>query len=144
MFSKLKRFFNADGADRSALARAWFVLVGARALLWIFPFERVMSLVPARTQDVQSPPDWITAGRLSWAVQVASGYVPVATCLSQALALQYLLNREGIGAELKIGVARGSEGEVAAHAWVESHGRVLIGSLPDLFSYGVLRLKNRR
>lgn len=143
-FSNLKRFWNADHADRSALARAWVVLAGTRTLLWLLPFERVASLIPMRTTDAHGFPDWIQAGRLSWAVHVASRYVPVATCLSQAMALQILLHREGIGAELKIGVAKDKQGGVAAHAWVESRGRVLIGSLPNLLSFCVLPLKRPR
>ena len=66
--------------------------------------------------------------RVVWAVVVASRYVPMSTCLTQALAAQVLLARRGYSAHLHIGVAKeGAEAKLKAHAWVESDGKVLIG-----------------
>ena len=65
--------------------------------------------------------------RLVWAVRVASHYVPDATCLTQALATQVLLNRHGCQTNLRIGVARNETGQFQAHAWVEKDGMVVIG-----------------
>jgi len=54
--------------------------------------------------------------------------LPERPCLTQALVLQYLLLRRGDdAAELHIGVAKGEDGTLQAHAWVERGGRVLIG-----------------
>jgi hypothetical protein len=39
---------------------------------------------------------------------------------------------------LRIGVTKGPEGELKAHAWVESNGRIIIGQQKDLRSYTVL------
>jgi Transglutaminase-like superfamily len=49
------------------------------------------------------------------------------TCLRQALLLWFLLARRGIASELRLGVEKSAEGDVAAHAWVERDGHVLIG-----------------
>jgi hypothetical protein len=51
------------------------------------------------------------------------------SCLRQALALRYFLQRVGIESELRIGVrgGQGGLGDFAAHAWVEKNGVVLIG-----------------
>lgn len=49
------------------------------------------------------------------------------TCLRQALMLWFLLTRRGIGCELRVGVESSLTSGFAAHAWVELHGRVLIG-----------------
>ena len=65
--------------------------------------------------------------RIAWAVAVASEYVPNATCLTQALAALVLLQREGYGTCLRIGVARSAEGQFEAHAWLERDGRILVG-----------------
>ena len=46
------------------------------------------------------------------------------TCLEESLALWFLLRREGISAELRIG-ARKTSGKFEAHAWVECHGEAL-------------------
>ena len=71
---------------------------------------------------------------LVWAVGAASRYVPRATCLAQALAIQLVLKQSGRPASLHIGV-NGAEGKyLDAHAWVESQGRVLFGG-SNLGSY---------
>lgn len=45
-------------------------------------------------------------------------------CLKKSLVLWYLLHRQGIVSELRIGVRR-EQGEFQAHAWVEYQGVVL-------------------
>lgn len=47
-----------------------------------------------------------------------------ATCLRQAMLLQYWLRRRGFDAQLKLG-ARLQEGQFDAHAWVELEGQPL-------------------
>ena len=48
-------------------------------------------------------------------------------CLTQALALQWLLRRRGEKVQVHIGVRKNEDGVFAAHAWLEKEGRVLIG-----------------
>jgi hypothetical protein len=72
--------------------------------------------------------------RLAWAVGVASRFVPKATCLAKALAVHVLLQQAGYEVFLHIGVTNNEEGNLKAHAWIESQGRVLIGG-SDLNSY---------
>lgn len=73
--------------------------------------------------------------RVTWAIAVASRYVPKATCLAQAQAMQVLLGRCGHPASLRIGVARSEEGRLHAHAWVESDGRIVLCNCEDLARY---------
>ena len=47
-----------------------------------------------------------------------------ANCLARSEALWWLLWRQGIASDLRIGVSK-SHGDFAAHAWVEWKGRVL-------------------
>jgi hypothetical protein len=46
-----------------------------------------------------------------------------------------LLNWYGYASELRIGVAKGEQGELEAHAWVEYQGKVIIGGLSTLSRY---------
>ena len=73
-------------------------------------------------------------GHAARAVTRASAYVPRATCLAQALAVQVLLQRRGCTADLRIGLARGGLQRVEGHAWVECHGKVVFGHgfLPEI------------
>jgi hypothetical protein len=52
-----------------------------------------------------------------------------ANCLPRALILCRLLRRQGLQAELRLGVGK-PEGEFAAHAWVEHDGVVLAEAEP--------------
>lgn len=63
----------------------------------------------------------------SWAVHQGSKLVPRATCLTRALALQYLLARAGINSLVRVGVAGHHDGSFEAHAWLVANDRVLIG-----------------
>lgn len=68
---------------------------------------------------------------LNWAITRAARFVPVASCLTQALSLQVMLGRRGLGSRLCIGVRKGKNKDFEAHAWVERDGRVLIGGEPQ-------------
>jgi len=63
-----------------------------------------------------------------WAVESAGRLLPWAsTCLTQALTAQVLLLQLGRPALVHIGTVKGENGDLQAHAWVESRGEVLIG-----------------
>lgn len=68
-----------------------------------------------------------------WGQQVArrierlARFVPHASCLTQALALQFVLGRTGHASHLQIGVRRDQHGNFSAHAWVICNGRVVLG-----------------
>jgi len=62
------------------------------------------------------------------AVMTASRYIPHATCLVQAIAMQALLAHNGYSSQLHIGVAKANRGQLQAHAWVEYDGRVVLGA----------------
>jgi len=63
-------------------------------------------------------------------VTTAARYVPRATCLTQALAAQWLFAWFGCPTLLRIGVAKGDDKALRVHAWLESEGRVVVGREP--------------
>ena len=109
---------------RTLLARALAVVAWYRVALWLLPFRWVQAL-PARAAKRRRPSR--TALELAEAVTAAAKRVPHASCLTQALALQSLLVKEGYAPTLKLGVAKTPGGALEAHAWVEADGRILIG-----------------
>lgn len=80
---------------------------------------------------------------LAWAVAAASAHhlYPM-RCLPRSLVLQTLLAREGIPAELRIGVRR-EDGRLEAHAWVEHEGRPLAERDDPLGTFSALGLPPR-
>ena len=49
------------------------------------------------------------------------------TCLATALVAQAMLLRHGHEARLRLGVRRNPDGKIAAHAWLEREGVVVVG-----------------
>jgi hypothetical protein len=127
------KFFFLRPQEQSFLLRAVLLLWACRLGLWLLPFKTLRRLMAKITSPSKRNPPKIDT--IIWAVAVASRYVPAATCLTQALAGQVLLNRYDAPALLRIGVAKNEQGAFQAHAWVESQGRILIGNSPELFRY---------
>lgn len=68
-----------------------------------------------------------------WGRQVArrierlARFVPGASCLTQALALQLVLGRAGHASQIQIGVKKDDAGAFTAHAWVTCNDRIVLG-----------------
>jgi hypothetical protein len=129
-----RKFFKLTVTERKIIVKAFFLLTIIRLGMWLVPFRTLQKtlwrLYPCPvTAKVPSPsPELLqSAKKISWAVKAVSRYVPSATCLVQALTLQCLLSQEGIYSDLAIGIARRDESGIAAHAWLEVDGTVIIG-----------------
>lgn len=114
-----------DYADRQALAFALAALPAFWLALRVGGLKRCLAWLSRRRRDpkgVANAAGLDRARHLGLIVDVASAYAPgPVTCLSRSLLLVWMLGREGIDAELRIGV-RMTHGALAAHAWVEAGG----------------------
>lgn len=109
---------------RLLVVKSLGLVSATRLALSLAPFGRLRTLLRRleRPPTTDRPPE----DELAWAVSRVSRYVPGATCLTQALALQAWLVHHGYRPDLRIGVTK-EDGRLHAHAWVESEGRTLIG-----------------
>ena len=131
--SQLQRFLHLSSSERRLLLAGGLAVACVRILLWLLPFRRLMWFVERtaprsdRFAPVRLPEDKNVT--IAWAVTTAARYVPRATCLTQALAAQWLFAWFGRPTLLRIGVAKGKgeNKDLRAHAWLESEGRVVIG-----------------
>lgn len=115
-------------ANWPLLCTAWSLVCLIRVCLWILPFPWLRkTLVHVGRRTVSSMPHRFAPADTAWAVGVASRYVPAATCLTQALATEFLLSRMGYLSTLHIGVLLREDKGLSAHAWVEYDGHILIG-----------------
>jgi hypothetical protein len=129
---RLKRFREISNSERLLLLRALLMVAVARACLWLLPADAARRFVALWALCLTARFS-TTVERLTWAVRIASQYIPKATCLTQAVALQALLTRAGHEARIEIGVARAESG-FEAHAWVSCGDQVVIGG-PDVTRY---------
>jgi hypothetical protein len=125
----LRKLTALDAADRRLLAESLFVVPMTRLALWLLPFRLVhRGLAVATRRSLLRPrPQPRSPERITWAVQAVAARVPRASCLTQALAATLLLARHGQSATLRVGVAKNDDGTLRAHAWLESHGRAILG-----------------
>ena len=69
----------------------------------------------------------VSPEHVAYLVEVASRYhVLKPTCLKKALVCYRLLRKKGVEVELVVGAMKGESG-LEAHAWLEHHGRVILG-----------------
>jgi len=138
---RLRKLAYLPKSDRRLLASSILLLGTVRLGLWLLPFQTLRRLLAGMTHKTAKlqKTDPVFVDKVVWAVKVASRYMPGRVkCLAQALTTQVLLERRGYQTQLRIGVAKGEGGQLEAHAWVESQGRIVIGGLKDLARYTTL------
>ncbi len=132
--NRIRQFGALSARKRRLLLRAVALVAAVRIALWTLPF-RWVRLVAGRRPAVT--PDLATfhVEHLAWAVQAAGRRIPGASCLTQAISLQYLMTLAGHDAEVHIGVAKDATRGFEAHAWLKHRGAVLLGDDGDLGRY---------
>ena len=137
--SKAVTLLTMPSRDRLLLIKVGLLLGAIRLGLWMLPFKVLRDLL-ARAKAPGKERDRETASveRIISGIKLMSRYIPAANCLTQALTASMLLGRQGHHSCLRIGVLKSDNGELKAHAWVETEGRIVIGKLADLSRYTVL------
>src|SRR4051812_33357540 len=122
--NRLRKLLCISSADRWLLINSVLMLAMIRLGMRLLPFQTLYRLVAKRQRAISNSrnADQGSIKRVAWAVMIASRYVPASTCLTQALAAMLLLGKVGHPASLCIGVSKGEQGNIQAHAWVESRG----------------------
>jgi hypothetical protein len=147
MIRSALRLSAMDGRDRRLLWQALPLVIAVRVALWVLPVRFLLGRASRRAESACPAPTSPDPGRIAWSVRAAARRVPRATCLTQALASQFLLARHGHRSRLHLGVARSPDGVMAAHAWVDCGERLMVGGrsvdryarFPDLESALVRR-----
>lgn len=122
LINRGRKFASVDRRTKALVLNAFVLLWIVRVGLWVAPFRVMQNLMRRLGSLDRSGPKRHTAGQISEVVSRCALYVPGANCLPQAMTLDVLLRRDGYRPKLQIGVARGSQGEFQAHAWVEVEG----------------------
>ncbi|MBZ9813102.1 lasso peptide biosynthesis B2 protein [Mesorhizobium sp. CA7] len=107
------------------LARCLMVVSVVRLALTLSSYNRVRRLVTA--MHARRDASVADLRRVAWGVAAAARLVPGASCLTQALAGQYLLARQGSASKISIGIERGTGSELKAHAWLMSGNHIVLG-----------------
>ncbi len=128
----LRKFARRSWVERRTLVLATALLLITRVTLSLLSFRRTLSLAARLGRARRRPTEPTHLDRWIWALRVAGNRLfPGRPCLPQALVAHLVFRRAGYPSEIRIGTRRGSEGELIAHAWVESGDRVVIGEIDD-------------
>lgn len=137
MINKAAKFRALPTRERWMLLRSALTLWRAWFALHTRSFAQVRALASGPAIGL-APADRPTPTRIAWAITAASPLVPGGSnCLLRAIAAGLMLRQYGFDTALMIGVAKVPNGGLAAHAWLESAGEVVIGGL-DLERYVTL------
>ena len=130
---KIVRLARKTPGDWLLLAEAAGALALARLIVATRPPGRLadrLGQLLAADAPVPRPvsDDGGQAGRVGWAIRCAAANVPFrAMCFEQALAARAMLDRRGIAAIIRYGVAPGPGGGMLAHAWTDAAGQPITG-----------------
>jgi len=124
-----RRLARLPPAERRLVIAATALAAGVGLALHVAPFRLVRAAL-ARVARPSRGALRLPVPRIIWAVTAATRRVPGAnSCLVRALVARALLARHGHPAAVRLGVARQPAGALAAHAWVESDGRIVVGDV---------------
>ena len=124
----LERFRDLSSFERRTFLAALWLLPACSAALRALGLARVQRMLaairPVRREAVDPR-------RVSYCVDAAARQLPIRSgCLTRSLVLHGLLLRRGLASEVRVGV-RLADGQLDAHAWVESAGAPL-NDAPDV------------
>jgi Transglutaminase-like superfamily len=127
MWERLRRFSALERPARGIFLRAALLLPLISLSLRLRGFRKTQNFLQTflssrgKTQTSAVDRSDLTVRMVRAAVRHSPGHP---TCLEESLALWWLLARQGLASELRIGV-RKREDKFEAHAWVERHGAAL-------------------
>jgi hypothetical protein len=104
--------------------KCFFILIGVRIALITMGYSGISRRLPRPAERADSRFWGKQVGRR---IERVARFVPKASCLTQALALQFILARAGHASRLQIGVREVDDGTFSAHAWVTCNGVVVLG-----------------
>ncbi len=130
--SRISRFFALERAQRAVLLEAAWTLIGAQIAVRVLPFRLIASRLGSPLET--SPRQTVTAEQARQSVQVGWAIRKLAIsfpwdvkCLGQAVAGKWMLQRRGLASTLYLGVDRGGESWLEAHAWLRCGEEILTG-----------------
>ncbi|WP_029031784.1 lasso peptide biosynthesis B2 protein [Salinarimonas rosea] len=111
--------------ELSLVARALLTVAAVRVALWARGAGAVRRRIAARR--VAGSAGLGDMREIAWSVDVASRFVPGATCLTRALSGQALLARRGAASTVLVSLSPGDGSRPSPHAWLLCNDTILLG-----------------
>jgi hypothetical protein len=130
---KLRKALALSALEWLLIAQAWMWFAAVEVGLRCMSLRTLLRIIqplgnPRTATKEERETHRAVPQRAAKCVELASRlHVPNSTCLRKALVLYALLARRGFDAQLLIGVAKATNGQLDAHAWLECQGKILLG-----------------
>jgi hypothetical protein len=127
----VRRFVQLSPAHMRLLTEACFLLVLARLLLALLPFQILARLLnyPLARMDHSGAQRSLIRNEIAWAVKTAAAHLPGRTvCFPRGIAAQIMCRRRGIDATILYGAAVESGHGLTTHVWVQDGREGVVGS----------------
>ena len=128
MWEQLRRFNALERGARGIFLRAAVLLPLISLSLRARGFRKTQASLQKHLSSPKNAGHTFAPGSADLTVRMVRAAVRHSlghpTCLEESLALWWLLGRQGISSELRIGVRKHDE-KFEAHAWVEREGRAV-------------------
>ncbi len=126
MTSKIRAALTLSTGEWGIFIKAWFLLIYFDILLRNQSYRRIKKYLDDKAQGVSganSGKAWEVIRRNQRCVILAArNHIYIMGCLRQALALKWLLGRQGVPTEVRFGVRKEAD-QLLAHAWLEYEGQ---------------------
>jgi hypothetical protein len=128
---RIRKLLGLSSSDKLLLVESMAMLSLIKVGLWLLPFRTLRRLLVKHEESsaVKAEDEQLIRNVTGSIKKIGLSLPLFKNCLNQALAAQVLLNRRGQRVKLCIGVARQDGEEFQAHAWLESHDRIVLGRL---------------
>ncbi len=134
LWQKRRKFFSLSGKEKALFTEALLLHLWVGLALKVIPFRKIPVIFrsplfglkaesEAKSRHPLSGQQYDLIRLIKDAVTRAGNVSPWKNkCLVSSLAGRCMLRSRKIPSELSLGVIKGAEGKVAAHAWLESGG----------------------
>jgi hypothetical protein len=131
---KLHQFTALSWREKWLHLKVALWLIAVKAGLCLLPFNRLRTWMARSSQPDGTPLDIKDMHTIILAIERISRFLtPLRiNCLPQALVGHGLLRQKGFNVKLRIGVLKNPGDRLAAHAWLEVQGQVVLGNLRGL------------
>ncbi|MBC8061952.1 MAG: lasso peptide biosynthesis B2 protein [Clostridiaceae bacterium] len=145
---KLKNFLKRSNGDKLLFFQAFIICGIARSIILLIQFNKIRTYIGTYKKESSFQIEnskYELVKKIAWAVNSASLLTPwKSKCLVKALTAQKMLKNHKIYSTLYLGVAKGGERGIQAHAWLRC-GQLIVtgGNLKDNFKE-VARFSNEK
>ena len=129
--SRLRKYLALAPAGRAIVLRSVLLLPVVAALLRVRGMARMMALLVRLERLAEGVPDALSPQEIARLVNLTASILG-APCLPRSLVLWHLLRCRGTSTEIRLGVSKLTDGNLAAHAWIDLDGQPLNDSV-DVF-----------